>query len=200
MIPIVSECAFLLLWPSTDHNRLQGGDGFFGSCSHVTIHLSPWEVRVETQGGNWSRGPRGGGEGRRCLLACSSWMAQPAFLVKAGPPSIKEMPHRQAHRPVWWRQFFRVAPSSHTTLICVMLKKLGTTDTFLICSSRCRKMRVWVLTVWSFLLHQYPPPPNLSNSKINRHNLQFFSHMTSWRKPLNNLKFSHYFWIPRSGR
>jgi hypothetical protein len=95
VVSIVSWLASLPLWQSTDCNQLQGG--LLGSCFHVT---SPRRARLGTQGRNWSRD--GGGVLFTGLLLMNFLSY---FLTQLRPPSIKEMPHRQTHRPVWWRQF-----------------------------------------------------------------------------------------------
>lgn len=67
----------------------------------------------------------------------------------AGPstPLIKKMLHRQAPRPIRWRQFLTEVPSSQMTLVGVELTKSnqhnGTERTMLVPSILCQTLPLW---------------------------------------------------------
>jgi hypothetical protein len=92
---------------------------------HFCFHISIRHQRKSGQELKWSRNLEAGADDAQvmegcCLLVCSPWLAQPAFLYNPGPPvqgglshsgldpptSItKKIPYRLAYNLILWRHF-----------------------------------------------------------------------------------------------
>lgn len=127
---------FPLLWYNTDQN--QPGEGRF--CLYDWLHQE--ELRQELTAGNWGENP--GNKIFDCLTFCFS---SANFLTELKTPAqrwrcqqwtgtlswyaIKRMPHRSAHRSIWWEQLKFSLPkyakltTKMTTLTMLQISVIG---------------------------------------------------------------------------
>lgn len=112
---LLSYLASLLLWQTIDQPKITLGRKDF------ILAYRLWSVIQGSQGRNLKTQTEAQTMvEKHYLLACSFWLTKLAFLYGPGPSvyswyhpqqaghqiSTKTMPHRQAHRPSWWRQVF----------------------------------------------------------------------------------------------